>query len=191
MKTQICVPTSQRQRLMTLAHDKFGHLSRNKVVQHITKSFYWPTLWRDVRVHVQGCDVCQRVTKKSPKKAPMVKRELVTVPFERVLVDLVGPLPKSKGGFQYLFTYIDNTCRWPEAEPLRNITAKTVVRAFQNMFKKWVPESGRFGQWDAVLQQRIQKLLQTIRHKVHDNFTIQASVKRGSGTHACYIDGHD
>ena len=133
VKTQICVPTSQRQRLMTLAHDKFGHLSRNKVVQHITKSFYWPTLWRDVRVHVQGCDVCQRVTKKSPKKAPMVKRELVTVPFERVSVDLVGPLPKSKGGFQYLFTYIDNTSRWPEAEPLRNITAKTVVRAFQNI----------------------------------------------------------
>ena len=73
VKTQICIPTSQRQKLMTLAHEKFGHLSRNLVVQHITKSFYWPTLWKDVRVHVQSCDVCQRVTKKNPKKAPMVK----------------------------------------------------------------------------------------------------------------------
>ena len=133
VKTQICIPTSQRQKLMTLAHEKFGHLSRKLVVQHITKSFYWPTLWKDVRVHVQSCDVCQRVTKKNPKKAPMVKREIVTVPFERVSIDLVGPLPKSKGGFQYLFTYIDNTSRWPEAEPIRNITAKTVIRAFESI----------------------------------------------------------
>ena len=84
-------------------------------------------------MHVQSCDVCQKVTKKNPKKAPMVKREIVTVPFERVSVDLVGRLPKSRGGFQYLFTYIDNTSRWPEVEPIRNITANTVVKAFESI----------------------------------------------------------
>ena len=133
VKTQICLPTSQRQHVMTLAHEKFGHLSRNLVVQHITKSFYWPTLWKDVRLHVQSCDTCQRITKKNPKKAPMIKREIVTVPFERVSIDLVGPLPKSRGGFQYLFTYIDNASRWPEAEPLRTITAKAVTKAFETI----------------------------------------------------------
>ena len=133
VKKQICIPTSQRHRLMTLAHEKFGHLSRNSVVKHITKSFYWPTLWKDVRMHVQTCDTCQRVTKKNPKKAPMVAREIVTVPFERVSVDLVGPLPKSRGGFQYLFTYIDNASRWPEAEPLRSITSKSVIKAFETI----------------------------------------------------------
>ena len=98
VKTQICVPTDHRARLMTLAHENFGHLSRNSVVKHISKSFYWPTLWRDVRIHVQSCDTCQRVTKVNPKKAPMVRREVVTVPFERVSIDLVGPLSKSRGG---------------------------------------------------------------------------------------------
>ena len=133
VKRQICVPKQQREKLMTLAHENFGHLARNSVVKHITKSFYWPTLWNDTRIHVQSCDTCQRVTKKNPKKAPMVAREIVTVPFERVSIDLVGPLPKSKGGFKYLFTYIDNASRWPEAEPLRSITAKSVIKAFEKI----------------------------------------------------------
>ena len=133
VKRQIWVPKQQREKLMTLAHENFGHLARNSVVKHITKSFYWPTLWNDTRIHVQSCDTCQRVTKKNPKKVPMVAREIVTVPFERVSIDLVGPLPKSKGGFKYLFTYIDNASRWPEAEPLRSITAKSVIKAFEKI----------------------------------------------------------
>ena len=133
VKKQICIPVSHRKRIMTLAHENFGHLSRNSVVKHITKSFYWPTLWKDVRVHVKTCDTCQRVKKKNPKKAPMIAREIVTVPFERVSIDIVGPLPKSKGGFQYLFTYIDNARRRPEAEPLRSITTKSVMKALQTI----------------------------------------------------------
>ena len=31
----------------------------------------------------------------------MIEREIVIVPFERICLDLVSPLPKSKGGFQY------------------------------------------------------------------------------------------
>ena len=133
VKRQICLPQVQRQQVMTLAHDKFGHLSRNPVVTHIAKSFYWPTMWRDVKTHIQSCDTCQRTTKANPKRAPMISREIVTVPFERVSIDLVGPLPKSKGGFKYLFTYIDNSSRWPEAEPLRTITASSVVKAFERI----------------------------------------------------------
>ena len=133
VKKQICVPVSHRKCIMTLAHENFGHLSQNSVVKHITKSFYWPTLWKDVRVHVQTCDTCQRVTKKSPKRAPMITREIVTVPFERVSIDIVGPQPKSRGGFQYLFTYIDNASRWPEAEPLRSITTKSVMKALETI----------------------------------------------------------
>ena len=134
VKKQICIPASHRKIIMTLAHENFGHLSRNSVVKHITKSFYWPTLWKDVRLHVMSCAMCQRATKKNPKRAPMIAREIVTIPFERVSIDLVGPLPKNRGRFQYLFTYIDNASRWPEAEPLRSITAKSVIKVFETIY---------------------------------------------------------
>ena len=98
-----------------------------KVVQIIQRSFSWPGLVRDE---------CQRFNKSGPVKAPMGLREIVTVPFERVCIDLVGPLPKSKGGYQYLLTYIDVATRWPEVVALRSIQARPVVEALLEIFSR-------------------------------------------------------
>jgi transposase InsO family protein len=58
--------------------------------------------------------------------------------FAHLHVDLVGPLPPSRG-HTYLFTIIDRTSRWPEAIPLASITAADCARA---LFAGWV---SRFG----------------------------------------------
>ena len=46
-----------------------------------------------------------------------------------VHIDLVGPLPPSRG-FTYLLTCVDRFSRWPEAIPLTHITAEAVAQAF-------------------------------------------------------------
>ncbi len=43
----------------------------------------------------------------------------MTVPFEIVAVDLVGPLPKGRKGVKYLFTYVCLASRWSEAQPMK------------------------------------------------------------------------
>jgi len=43
----------------------------------------------------------------------MVAREVVMVPYERVNVDIVGPMPRSRIGFRFILTYIDVSSRWP------------------------------------------------------------------------------
>ncbi len=48
--------------------------------------------------------------------------------FAHIHVDLVGPLPPSRG-HTYLFTIIDWTSRWPEAIPLSSITTADCARA--------------------------------------------------------------
>jgi len=114
---QICLQKERRKQVMLLTHEHFGHLSKAEVVSHLQKSFYWPTMWKDVSDHCRSCEVCQRVSKTTPKRAPMVPREVLIVPFERVCVDIVGPLPRSKNGHRFLLTYIDVASRWPEAVP--------------------------------------------------------------------------
>jgi IS30 family transposase len=58
--------------------------------------------------------------------------------FSHIHVDLVGPLPTSKG-FTHLFTIMDRTSRWPEAIPLNNTTTVDCANA---LFQGWVSRYG-------------------------------------------------
>jgi len=101
---QICLPMKYRDKCLTLAHT-------------IKPFFYWPSLSRDCQAFIKGCDACQRMDKAKPPRNPMQIRETVTIPFERVAIDLVGPFPTATGGFRFLLTCIDLATRWPEAHP--------------------------------------------------------------------------
>ena len=50
------------------------------------------------------------------------------------MIDCVGPLPKTKSGNQYLLTIMCVSTRFPEAIPLKNIKAKTIVQALTKFF---------------------------------------------------------
>ncbi len=75
---------------------------------------------------MRSCDQCLRHNKASHRQAKMVERPTITVPFDSVAFDIVGPLEKAKGGVRYILTYICMASRWPEAVPLRTVTAEAV-----------------------------------------------------------------
>ena len=52
----------------------------------------------------------------------------------RIVVDCLEPLPKKRSGHQYLMTITCASNRFPEAVPLRNISAKIIVRALKKVF---------------------------------------------------------
>lgn len=66
--------------------------------------------------------------------APLVPIPVLGEPFEHVIVDCMGPLPKSKSGNQFLLTIMCTTTRYPEAIPLRKATAKAVVKTLTKFF---------------------------------------------------------
>ena len=133
---RLCLPASVIDRYMTLAHDQFGHRGYTKVAEDLSRVFYWPSLWRDARAYNKECETCQRFSKSKPRKTPMCKREVVTIPHERVCVHLVGPLPKAKGGVEFILTCIDVATRWLEAVALRKMTAQIVVTHLTEIFSK-------------------------------------------------------
>ena len=131
VKHQIVVPSSYRPHILSLAHDTpmSGHLGINITYQRILEHFYWPHLRKDVVEFCRSCHTCQVVGKPNQTlpKAPLQHIPAFEEPFSRVIIDCVGPLPKS--GSQYLLTVMCASTRFPEAIPLRNISAKTIVKA--------------------------------------------------------------
>ena len=135
---QIVVPQVYRRDVLSIAHDTpmAGHMGVNKTYSRVLSHFFWPKLRRDVSEFCKSCHVCQMVGKPNQQIpiAPLQPIPAFEEPFSRVLVDCVGPLPKSKTGNEYLLTVMCTSTRFPEAIPLRNIKAKTIVKALTKFF---------------------------------------------------------
>ncbi len=137
----LVLPKGYRDRVKTLGHDKNGHLGAEKVVRMVNRHFVWPGMAKEILEHCRSCALCQVKSKHRPKRAPAIERPVLAEPFESVAVDLVGPLPKGKGGCRYILTYVCLATKWPEAVPLRSITAKSVMEGLWSIFSRTsIPE---------------------------------------------------
>ncbi len=64
----------------------------------------------------------------SIKPAPLCPIPAIGQPFEHLIIDCVGPLPRPKAGSNYLLTLICQSSRYLAAYPLCSLTAKSVVK---------------------------------------------------------------
>ncbi len=136
---QIVLPKQYRSEVIKLAHDipLSGHLGREKTAKRILRRFYWPTLFRDVKQHCQTCEECQL----HGAKAPMIPLPVIGEPFKRIAMDIVGPLPRTGRGNRFILVVSDYATRYPEAIPLRNITAPKIAEVLVELFSRYgIPE---------------------------------------------------
>lgn len=135
---QIVVPKPYRQEILSLAHDipLSGHLGVKKTYDRILKYFFWPGLKKDVRNHIRICHVCQMVGKPNQgiPKAPLKPIPAFEEAFSKMLIDCVGPLPKTRSGNQFLLTLMCASTRFPEAIPLKKITTQAVIKVLIRFF---------------------------------------------------------
>ena len=129
---QIMVPRKFRSFILSSAHEnKFsGHFGIKKTCEKIKKYYFWPSLKRDVVKFCKTCHICQISGKPNQKipKAPLYPIPATAEPFSQIILDIVGPLPKSKSGFEYLLTIMDRATRFPEVVPIRNIKSKVIIK---------------------------------------------------------------
>lgn len=111
-----------------------GHLGRDKTQAKVKERFYWPTITKDVSNFVKICDTCQR-TNNVLKKTRGQLQPLPVKPeaFQRLGIDLVGPLVETKDGFKYFATAVCAYTKWVESEPLKNKSAVEVANFIYRM----------------------------------------------------------
>ncbi len=64
----------------------------------------------DISAYCRSCHVCQLTGKPNQRipPAPLHPIPVLGEPFEWIIMDCVGPLPKSKAGNQYILTIMFN-----------------------------------------------------------------------------------
>ena len=101
---QLVLPSACRKEVMLLAYKipLSGHLGKRKTAAHLLQQFYWPTIHRHVAEYCRCCSECQKSPTRRAGKAPLIPLPIISETFSRVAMDLIGPLPKSHSGHQYI-----------------------------------------------------------------------------------------
>ena len=136
---QLVVPEKYRADVLRLCHGAgwSGHLGNKKTKDRLLTEFYWPGCFRDAESQVRACDVCQRVGKPNEKcKAPLRLVPIISEPFRRVVIDVVGPLPSTKAGYRYALTVMCAATKFPEAVPMKEQSSVEVVNALLSIFAR-------------------------------------------------------
>ena len=143
MVDQLVLPLQCRKEVLELAHSipLAGHLGKDKTARRVLQRFYWPTLYRDVAECCRTCPTCQKTSPRRPKQVPMKPLPIVDVPFQRIAMDIVGPLPRSRQGNRYILVVCDYATRYPEAIPLKSIDAGRIAEELVTLFARvGIPE---------------------------------------------------
>ncbi|KAL5504680.1 hypothetical protein ACEPAH_7343 [Sanghuangporus vaninii] len=163
----VFVPTSVREVVMKECHDSTlaGHPGANKTVSMVSRSFWWPNMYVDVRNYVRGCDRCQRTKALRVTRARVLHpNEVPEAPWQIVTVDLIGELPESNG-FNAICVVVDRFSKQIHAIPTTTkLTAEGMARIYRDQVfrlhglpKKIIHDRGV--QFDAKMMKELYKLL--------------------------------
>ena len=138
---QIVEPKVARGTILKLAHDipLTGHLGVEKTESRILRHYYWPGIFKEVADYCRICEACQKAAKRrATEKVPLVPLPVIEVPFERVVIDMVRPLPRTKRGNRYVLVLCDFATRYPEAIPVRSIESTVITEELMTIFSRVV-----------------------------------------------------
>lgn len=118
------LPAPLRQRVMYLVHDPPPplsiHMELEETYDRITACFYWPSIKAQVQHYCAVCRECQLHHAHIPRGGLLQPMPIVTVPFEQIGIDIVGPLVQSAARHKFLLVIIEYTTWYPEVIPLQH-----------------------------------------------------------------------
>jgi hypothetical protein len=140
-RTALLLPRKYQKEALCKAHNSIfgGHDANLKTYMKISSSYYWPGLYRDIKVHVQTCLTCQQRKRASTKQTPLQPLPIPERPNWRIHADLFGLMLTANSNKKYVLCITDAFTKYAVVTPIQNKNAETVADA---IFKEWFCKFG-------------------------------------------------
>ena len=125
--TQIVIPESLRQDLVLKYHSRVAHMGWKRTIAALGRCYFWEDMIADVQKRLVRCVTCARHSKGPNPRVPLQVVEFPMEPWHTVAVDVLGPLPKSTWGNQYIISWVDYFTKWPEVVAIPDVTTQTIL----------------------------------------------------------------
>ena len=163
---QLLIPRSLFEEVLQAEHSSLlaAHPGASRMYQTMRNHYYWPSLAADVFDWVVACPTCAKNRHMGTQRTAPMRLFPATEPFAALAIDLLGPLPRTPEGFEYILVICDRFTKVTRAVPLKDISALDVLSAFLDT---WVASyrisdsvlSDNGPQFAAVLWQGVLKAL--------------------------------
>ena len=118
---------------MVEAHDKLGHRGNNHTYCLIKCQYYCKGMNKDIWKYIANCTLCHR-EKAKVQADPLKMMEIPDRTLNKIAIHLVIECETSNSGNKHILTIIDHLTGWPEAFPILDQSADTIVSTFINKY---------------------------------------------------------
>lgn len=138
---KIVVPPDLREKLMSAAHEQFGHPGVRKMLRLISPMYYWKDIIIDISNFVKCCEICQINKKSTQKKFGLLEAvPIAKEPFEMLSIDTVGGINYHNSQKKYLHIVLDHATRYVWAFPSKSVTSETYANCLKQIFNIQTPK---------------------------------------------------
>lgn len=149
-------------------HDLVGHPGIQKTYDRIHKRHRIPDLMKRIQQHIESCDTCQitKTTRIRPREEPCIT-DTPLEPNDKIAMDLLGPLKKTKKGNQYILSIHDELTKYLILVPLKTQQTETIWNALLNHYIYI------FSAPKKILTDRGQNFISSLMQQYEDAFKIK------------------
>lgn len=108
-----------------------AHLGIYKTINKIRREFLWKGMDKDIAERVRSCVTCSLSKPAQNTQLGFLSSDVASRPMEKVFIDFVGPLPRSKCGNTMLLVCVDSFSKFCWLYPLKRATAKNTINILQ------------------------------------------------------------
>lgn len=142
---RVVVPKNERLNVLQQCHDEpmSGHGGFYKTLDRIQRTYFWPKMSNEIRRYVNNCEVCKASKQTNiQQRAPMGEYREATRSWQILYMDFIGPLPRSRSGYSYIFVVVDSYTKFVHMSPIRQATSKAVIKVLRDdiFFVHGVPQ---------------------------------------------------
>ena len=162
------IPREAKTRLIKTAHETFAHIGIRKTLALMRNQYYWVNMETDIKTVIGMCRSCLK-RKSEPIKKHISDSLNAGYPFQKISLDITGPLPRGSNGEQYILGIVDNFSRYVALIPLKSATAENVARA---LHERWIT---LFGAPDSIHTDRGTEFQNTLMNQLFQFYGIRRS----------------
>jgi len=126
---RVCAPAVSREAVLRFAHGDSllaGHPGIDRTISSVAHSFYWPGLHADVSHFVRPTCTASKGSNLQRLGIPQFSA-IPVQPFTSWAMDLIGPLPTTKLGNNWIVTWVDRTTKTIIAAVAKALTSKETL----------------------------------------------------------------